>query len=181
MRGLLAVGAYVPYARLDRRSIAEALGVPAGSGTRVVASYDEDTTSMGVEAVSARRLDAAWRPGPAPEAWLRFPVEEQPVRATRPLLVLLQRLNRLTSRDPPDDRDAHHRWPDGRPLPNEPQPARDLAVALDQTAPFEGPQVVVHHRRRRDADRLADLADARRVAVIVGVLPEEVQNPLLSL
>jgi bifunctional non-homologous end joining protein LigD len=48
--------------------------------------------SMGVEAVSARRLDAAWRPGLAPEAWLRFPVEEQPVRATRPLLVLLQRL-----------------------------------------------------------------------------------------
>ena len=53
MRGLLAVGAYVPYARLDRRSIAEALGVPAGSGTRVVASYDEDTTSMGVEAARA--------------------------------------------------------------------------------------------------------------------------------
>ena len=50
MRGLLAYGAYVPYARLDRKSIAEALGAPAGSGTRAVASYDEDTTSMGVEA-----------------------------------------------------------------------------------------------------------------------------------
>ena len=48
--------------------------------------------SMGVEGVSARRLDAAWHPGPAPEAWLRFPVEGQPVPATRPLLVLLQRL-----------------------------------------------------------------------------------------
>jgi bifunctional non-homologous end joining protein LigD len=48
--------------------------------------------SMGVEAVSARRLDASWRPGPAPEAWLRFPVEGQPVPTTRPLLVLLQRL-----------------------------------------------------------------------------------------
>jgi 3-hydroxy-3-methylglutaryl CoA synthase/uncharacterized OB-fold protein len=50
MRGLLAYGAYVPYARLDRKSIAEALGAPAGSGTRAVAAYDEDTTSMGVEA-----------------------------------------------------------------------------------------------------------------------------------
>lgn len=48
--------------------------------------------SMGVDAVSARRLDAAWQPGPAPDAWLRFPVEGQPTRATRPLLVLLQRL-----------------------------------------------------------------------------------------
>ena len=30
MRGLLACGAYVPYARLDRKSIGEALGAPAG-------------------------------------------------------------------------------------------------------------------------------------------------------
>jgi bifunctional non-homologous end joining protein LigD len=48
--------------------------------------------SMGVEAVSARRLDAGWRPGPAPDAWVRFPVEGQPSPVTRPLLVLLQRL-----------------------------------------------------------------------------------------
>lgn len=48
--------------------------------------------SMGVEAVSARRLDAAWRPGSAPDAWLRFPVEGQPTLLKRPLLVLLQRL-----------------------------------------------------------------------------------------
>lgn len=48
--------------------------------------------SMGVEAVSARRLDASWHPGPAPEAWRRFPVEGRPAVATRPLLVLLQRL-----------------------------------------------------------------------------------------
>jgi 3-hydroxy-3-methylglutaryl CoA synthase/uncharacterized OB-fold protein len=49
-RGLLAYGVYVPYARLERSAIAAALGAPAGSGTRAVASYDEDTTSMGVEA-----------------------------------------------------------------------------------------------------------------------------------
>jgi bifunctional non-homologous end joining protein LigD len=48
--------------------------------------------SMGMDCVSARRLDAAWRPGPSPEAWLRFPVVGQPTAITRPLLVLLQRL-----------------------------------------------------------------------------------------
>lgn len=48
--------------------------------------------SMGVDCVSARRLDAAWRAGQAPDAWLRFPVEGQPSPPTRPLLVLLQRL-----------------------------------------------------------------------------------------
>ena len=50
MRGIVRYGAYLPYWRLDRKAIAEALGVPAGSGTRAVASYDEDTTSLGVEA-----------------------------------------------------------------------------------------------------------------------------------
>jgi hydroxymethylglutaryl-CoA synthase len=50
MRGIVGYGAYLPYWRLDRKAIAEALGVSAGSGTRAVASYDEDTTSLGVEA-----------------------------------------------------------------------------------------------------------------------------------
>jgi hydroxymethylglutaryl-CoA synthase len=62
MRGLVAYGAYVPYARLDRKSIAEALGAPAGSGTRAVASYDEDTTSMGVEAARSALRGAAVTP-----------------------------------------------------------------------------------------------------------------------
>lgn len=53
MRGLLAWGAYIPYARLDRKAIGAALGAAAGSGTRAVASYDEDTTSLGVEAARA--------------------------------------------------------------------------------------------------------------------------------
>jgi len=53
VRGLLAWGAYVPYARLDRKAIAAALGASAGSGVRAVASYDEDSTSMGVEAARA--------------------------------------------------------------------------------------------------------------------------------
>ena len=50
MTGILSYGAYVPYYRLDRKLIAQALGVSAGRGTRAVASYDEDTTSMAVEA-----------------------------------------------------------------------------------------------------------------------------------
>jgi 3-hydroxy-3-methylglutaryl CoA synthase/uncharacterized OB-fold protein len=50
MRGIVAYGAYLPYWRLERKVIAEALGGPAGAGTRAVASYDEDTTSLGVEA-----------------------------------------------------------------------------------------------------------------------------------
>ena len=58
MRGLLACGVYVPYARLERKAIGEALGVPGGSGTRAVASYDEDTTSMGVEAARAALRNA---------------------------------------------------------------------------------------------------------------------------
>src|SRR5580765_8410117 len=48
--GLIAYGTYVPYWRLRRSAITEALGAGGGKGTRAVASYDEDTTSMGVEA-----------------------------------------------------------------------------------------------------------------------------------
>ena len=62
MAGISAYSTYLPYARLDRRTIAEALGLPPGKGTRAVASHDEDTTSMGVEA--ARPL-VAGRPQPA--------------------------------------------------------------------------------------------------------------------
>ena len=53
MNGIVAYGAYLPYFRLDRKAIGEALGAGGGKGTRVVASYDEDTTSMGVEAARA--------------------------------------------------------------------------------------------------------------------------------
>ncbi|MEW6475794.1 MAG: OB-fold domain-containing protein [Actinomycetota bacterium] len=48
--GIVAYGSYVPYWRLDRAAIAAALGAPAGKGTRAVASYDEDSTTMAVEA-----------------------------------------------------------------------------------------------------------------------------------
>lgn len=63
MNGILGYGAYLPYWRLDRKAIGDALGVPAGKGTRSVASYDEDTTSMGVEAArSALRATRGTRP-----------------------------------------------------------------------------------------------------------------------
>ncbi len=48
--GIVSWGVYLPYWRLDRRRIGEAFGAGGGRGTRAVASYDEDTTSMGVEA-----------------------------------------------------------------------------------------------------------------------------------
>ncbi len=49
-RGILGWGAYVPYRRLDRSTIAVVAGSGGGKGYRSVASYDEDTTSMAVEA-----------------------------------------------------------------------------------------------------------------------------------
>lgn len=57
--GILSFGAYIPYHRLDRSDIAEFLGTGGGSGRRSVASYDEDTTTMGAEAARI-----AWRDGP---------------------------------------------------------------------------------------------------------------------
>ncbi len=63
MNGIVACGVYLPYYRLDRKAIGAALGVPAGRGTRAVASYDEDTTSMAVEAGRlALRAAAGVRP-----------------------------------------------------------------------------------------------------------------------
>ena len=50
MRGIVSYGVYVPYWRLQRTAITSTLGSGGGRGTRSVASYDEDTTSMGVEA-----------------------------------------------------------------------------------------------------------------------------------
>ncbi len=49
-RGILGYGVHVPYYRLQRAAIGAALGSGGGKGTRAVASYDEDATSMSVEA-----------------------------------------------------------------------------------------------------------------------------------
>ena len=59
MRGIISAGGYVPFRRLDRSEIARLFGAGGGKGTRAVASYDEDTTSLGVERNSdARMLNA---------------------------------------------------------------------------------------------------------------------------
>ncbi len=60
MRGIIGYGAYVPYYRLDRSKITAAMGAGGGRGTRAVANFDEDTTTMGVEAARncLRGLDA---------------------------------------------------------------------------------------------------------------------------
>ncbi len=49
-RGILSHAGYVPYRRLDRSAIAPVAGTGGGKGTRSVASYDEDSTTMAVEA-----------------------------------------------------------------------------------------------------------------------------------
>ena len=61
--GIAAWGTYLPYWRLQRSAIAGVLGSGGGKGTRAVASYDEDTTTLGVEA--GRRALAT---GPGPDA-----------------------------------------------------------------------------------------------------------------
>jgi hydroxymethylglutaryl-CoA synthase len=50
MAGIVSYGSYVPYRRLKRAAIAQVLGVPAQKGERAVASFDEDSVSMAVEA-----------------------------------------------------------------------------------------------------------------------------------
>ena len=48
--GIVTWGTYLPYWRLQRSAIAQVLGAGPSKGTRAVASYDEDTTTLGVEA-----------------------------------------------------------------------------------------------------------------------------------
>ena len=53
MRGVISAAGYVPYHRLDRSEIAAFFGSGGGTGTRAVASYDEDTTTMGQAAADS--------------------------------------------------------------------------------------------------------------------------------
>ncbi|MEE9285659.1 MAG: zinc ribbon domain-containing protein [Dehalococcoidia bacterium] len=50
MPGITSVGAYIPMYRLPRTAFAEAWGSGGGPGERSVASYDEDTMTMAVNA-----------------------------------------------------------------------------------------------------------------------------------
>jgi hydroxymethylglutaryl-CoA synthase len=69
MRGIISAGGYVPFRRLQRAEIAKTFGSGGGKGTRSVASYDEDTTTMGVEAA---RLALRSTPGGVTPAALWF-------------------------------------------------------------------------------------------------------------
>jgi hydroxymethylglutaryl-CoA synthase len=63
MRGVLSASGYVPYRRLQRASISAFLGTGGGRGTRSVASHDEDTTTMAVEAARLSLRSINSRPG----------------------------------------------------------------------------------------------------------------------
>src|SRR5882757_1341612 len=69
MRGIISAGGYVPFRRLQRAEISKTFGSGGGKGTRSVASYDEDTTTMGVEAA---RLALRTAPGGVTPAALWF-------------------------------------------------------------------------------------------------------------
>jgi len=58
VRGIISAGGYIPYWRLDRSQIVQTFGSGGGRGTRAVASFDEDTTTMGVEAARIARRGA---------------------------------------------------------------------------------------------------------------------------
>lgn len=64
MRGILRAAGYVPYRRLQRSAIRDVMAAGGGKGTRSVASFDEDTTTMAVEAARLLGLtespDALW-------------------------------------------------------------------------------------------------------------------------
>lgn len=61
MRGIIGWGVHIPHRRLDRTAITALVGTGGGKGTRAVASYDEDSTTMAVEAarVALRSVDVA--------------------------------------------------------------------------------------------------------------------------
>jgi hydroxymethylglutaryl-CoA synthase len=65
MRGIVSAAGYVPYRRLQRSAVAQVFGSGGGKGSRAVASHDEDTTTMGVEAA---RLALRATPTVAPDA-----------------------------------------------------------------------------------------------------------------
>jgi 3-hydroxy-3-methylglutaryl CoA synthase/uncharacterized OB-fold protein len=68
MRGIISAAGYVPYWRLQRSAIAQFHG-GRGKGARAVASYDEDSTTLGVEAA---RLALAAAPSTVAPSTLWF-------------------------------------------------------------------------------------------------------------
>jgi 3-hydroxy-3-methylglutaryl CoA synthase/uncharacterized OB-fold protein len=93
VQGILGCGGYLPYWRLDLASVADIAGGGGRKGTRAVASYDQDATTLAVEAarIARRRVpnlpfESVWFATAAPpyqdrtnatavHAALRFAVE----------------------------------------------------------------------------------------------------------
>jgi 3-hydroxy-3-methylglutaryl CoA synthase len=88
-RGITGWGVHLPYHRLDRSTIRSVAGSGGGTGTRTVASYDEDTTTMGAEAARA-----ALRPHPDRPGSLWFATTE-PAYADRTNATVLHAVLRL--------------------------------------------------------------------------------------
>ncbi len=65
VRGILSAAGYVPYRRLARADVVAFMGSGGGKGARAVASHDEDTTTLGVEAA---RLALRSAPGHVPDS-----------------------------------------------------------------------------------------------------------------
>jgi hydroxymethylglutaryl-CoA synthase len=55
VNGIIGFGGYVPYRRLDLSTVAAVAGGGGRKGTRSVASFDEDATTMAVEAARVAR------------------------------------------------------------------------------------------------------------------------------
>jgi len=66
--GLLAYASYLPRHRLSREELGAALGTAAGRGNRVAASFDEDSTTMAVEAARSVLATVAG-PLPSPDVY----------------------------------------------------------------------------------------------------------------
>ena len=61
--GIVAYAAYLPRHRLGHDELGRELGARGGDGRRVIACYDEDSTTMGFEAARlALRAAASPRP-----------------------------------------------------------------------------------------------------------------------
>ncbi len=58
MHGIIGFGGYLPYRRLDLSTVADVAGGGGRKGTRSVASFDEDATTMAVEAARVARRRA---------------------------------------------------------------------------------------------------------------------------
>ena len=85
--GILAYAAYLPRHRLAHEQLEAQLGARGGGGQRILASYDEDATTMAVEA--ARRGSSPWTPPEAvyfatttPPTWTRPTPRRSTARST---------------------------------------------------------------------------------------------------